>query len=39
MKGTWLGIILFASAFAVIPVIVMVAYILGIRRTGALENL
>ena len=29
----------FASAFAVIPVIVMVAYILGIRRTGALENL
>jgi putative spermidine/putrescine transport system permease protein len=29
----------FASAFAVVPVIVMVAYILGIRRTGALENL
>jgi len=29
----------FASAFAVIPVVVMVAYILGIRRTGALENL
>jgi putative spermidine/putrescine transport system permease protein len=29
----------FASAFAVIPVIVMVVYILGIRRTGALENL
>ena len=29
----------FASAFAVIPVIVMIAYILGIRRTGALENL
>ena len=29
----------FAAAFAVVPVIVMVAYILGIRRTGALENL
>jgi putative spermidine/putrescine transport system permease protein len=29
----------FASAFAVIPVVVMVAYLLGIRRTGALENL
>jgi putative spermidine/putrescine transport system permease protein len=29
----------FASAFAVVPVIVMIAYILGIRRTGALENL
>ena len=29
----------FASAFAVVPVIVMVAYILGIRRTGALDNL
>jgi putative spermidine/putrescine transport system permease protein len=29
----------FAAAFAVVPVVVMVAYILGIRRTGALENL
>ena len=29
----------FAAAFAVVPVIVMVAYILGIRRTGALDNL
>jgi len=29
----------FAAAFAVVPVIIMVAYILGIRRTGALENL
>jgi putative spermidine/putrescine transport system permease protein len=29
----------FAAAFAVVPVIVMVAYIIGIRRTGALENL
>ena len=29
----------FAAAFAVVPVIVMVAYLLGIRRTGALENL
>ena len=29
----------FAAAFAVVPVIVMVAYILGVRRTGALENL
>ena len=29
----------FAAAFAVVPVIVMVAYILGIRRSGALENL
>lgn len=29
----------FAAAFAVVPVLVMVAYILGIRRTGALENL
>ena len=29
----------FASAFAVIPVVVMIAYLLGIRRTGALENL
>ncbi|HZX54792.1 MAG TPA: ABC transporter permease [Ilumatobacteraceae bacterium] len=29
----------FAAAFAVVPVVIMVAYILGIRRTGALENL
>jgi putative spermidine/putrescine transport system permease protein len=29
----------FAAAFAVVPVVVMVAYILGIRRTGALDNL
>ncbi|HEY0520723.1 MAG TPA: ABC transporter permease [Ilumatobacteraceae bacterium] len=29
----------FAAAFAVVPVMVMVAYILGIRRTGALDNL
>lgn len=29
----------FASAFAVIPVIVMVAYLIGVRRTGALDNL
>jgi putative spermidine/putrescine transport system permease protein len=28
-----------ASAFALVPVIVMVLYLLGIRRTGALENL
>jgi putative spermidine/putrescine transport system permease protein len=29
----------FAAAFSVVPVIVMVAYILGIRRTGALDSL
>ena len=29
----------FAAAYSVVPVIVMVAYIYGIRRTGALENL
>ncbi|MFM2073541.1 MAG: hypothetical protein RLZZ623_3805, partial [Actinomycetota bacterium] len=28
-----------ASAFALVPVIVMVLYLVGIRRTGALENL
>jgi len=29
----------FAAAFAVVPVVIMVAFLLGIRRTGALENL
>ena len=29
----------FAAAFATVPVLVMVLYLLGIRRTGALENL
>ncbi|CAB4814465.1 MAG: ABC transporter permease subunit [Actinobacteria bacterium] len=29
----------FAAAFATVPVLVMVVYLLGIRRTGALENL
>lgn len=29
----------FAAAFATVPVVVMVIYLLGIRRTGALENL
>ncbi|CAB4880289.1 unannotated protein [freshwater metagenome] len=29
----------FAAAFATVPVLVMVFYLLGIRRTGALENL
>lgn len=29
----------FAAAFATVPVLVMVFYLLGVRRTGALENL
>jgi putative spermidine/putrescine transport system permease protein len=29
----------FAAAFAVVPVVVMIVYLLGIRRTGALDNL
>lgn len=29
----------FAAAFATVPVLVMVLYLLGVRRTGALENL
>jgi len=29
----------FAAAFATVPVLVMVVYLLGIRKTGALENL
>ncbi len=29
----------FAAAFATVPVLVMVLYLLGIRRTGALDNL
>lgn len=29
----------FAAAFATVPVLVMVVYLLGIRRTGALDNL
>ncbi|HEY4333468.1 MAG TPA: ABC transporter permease subunit, partial [Ilumatobacteraceae bacterium] len=29
----------FAAAFATVPVIIMVVYLLGIRRTGALDNL
>ena len=29
----------FAAAFAVVPVLVMVAYLGAARRTGALENL
>ena len=28
-----------ASAYALVPVVVMVLYLLAIRRTGALENL
>jgi putative spermidine/putrescine transport system permease protein len=28
-----------AAAFALVPVVIMVVYLLGIRRTGALENL
>lgn len=29
----------FAAAFALVPVLVMIVYLLGIRRTGALDNL
>ncbi len=29
----------FAAAFAAVPVLVMIVYLLGIRRTGALDNL
>jgi len=29
----------FAAAFATVPVLVMIVYLLGIRRTGALDNL
>ena len=28
-----------AAAFAVVPMVIMVIYLVGIRRTGALENL
>jgi putative spermidine/putrescine transport system permease protein len=28
-----------ASAFAIVPVVIMVMYLLAIRRTGALDNL
>jgi putative spermidine/putrescine transport system permease protein len=29
----------FASAYAVVPVLIMIVYLLAVRRTGALENL
>jgi putative spermidine/putrescine transport system permease protein len=29
----------FAAAFAVVPVIIMVVFLVSVRRTGALDNL
>jgi putative spermidine/putrescine transport system permease protein len=29
----------FAAAFSIVPVVVMIVYLLAVRRTGAFENL